>query len=175
MSPELSAMIALLVLDVGFVALAFFLINRFARATARNGGSVKLRDFLEPLVLIVVAGVLALTTYFVLLRGRFWIAEIPFNLAVGWYSYLGRVLPQTDPDPWAVGTAAVCVVVFVLGTHVFFRWLFSARWRWKWTFSLAGLVVLMFAAGVAFTGMVQQTGWLIRSPEPLAKDNRLIR
>src|SRR5205085_4286528 len=55
----------------------------------------------------------------------------------------------------------------------FLRWLYAAtgpeprRWPWRRTLLLVGLVVLMFVSGIAVTGMVHQTGWLVRSPEPL--------
>jgi hypothetical protein len=66
------------------------------------------------------------------------------------------------------------------GGHAFLRWLYAAtgqeteprRWPWKWTIKLVGLVVLLFVAGVAVTGVAHQTGWLIRSPEPLTQGNR---
>ncbi len=101
--------------------------------------------------------------------------EIPFELAFGWVKYLGRVVPRLNPDLAVIATAAACLLVVTLGGHAFLRWLYAAtgpgpeprRWPWKWTLLLVGLVVLMFVSGIAVTGMAHQTGWLLRSPEPL--------
>src|SRR5207244_1324327 len=46
------------------------------------------------------------------------------------------------------------------------------RWPWRRTLLLVGLVVLMFVSGIAVTGMVHQTGWLVRSQEPLLHSGR---
>jgi Protein of unknown function (DUF1559) len=116
--------------------------------------------------------------FFVLCAGFTWLLEVPFVLALGWVPYLSRVLPQLRPDPWTVGTAITCVIGVTLGTHAFLKWLYAAtsdeprRWRWQWSLQLVGLVVLVFVAGIAFTGMVHQTSWLARSPEPLFRGSR---
>jgi hypothetical protein len=58
------------------------------------------------------------------------------------------------------------------------KWLYSATsaepryWQRKWTLQLVGLVVLMFVAGIAVTGVVHQTSWLAHSPEPLIRSSR---
>lgn len=101
--------------------------------------------------------------------------ELPAILAFGWVRYLGRVLPLVNPDPWAVGTAVVCLAAFTLGTHAFLKWLYAAtfpeprRWERRWTGLLVGLIVLTFTAGIAFVGIIHQTAWIVRSPEPLLK------
>ncbi|MFO0825884.1 MAG: hypothetical protein U0792_22655 [Gemmataceae bacterium] len=84
----------------------------------------------------------------------------------GWLFYLLRVGPQTNPDPWAVVSGILCFSSVTVGTHFFARWLWGHSWPWKRTGQLIGLVVLMFLGGLASTGLIQQTLWLIRTPEP---------
>ena len=110
--------------------------------------------------------------------GLVFIFEAPFTLAFGWVKYLGRVVPRLNPDPATVATAVACLLGVTFGGHAFLRWLYAAtgprpeprRWPWKWTLLLVGLVVLMFVSGIAVTGIAHQTGWLLRSPEPLTND-----
>jgi hypothetical protein len=110
-------------------------------------------------------------------NGGTFLIEFPGTLAVGWMAYLVRVIPQLKPDPWIVCTAVVCLLGVILGTHAFLKWLYSATsdeprdWPRKWTLQLVGLVVLMFIAGIAFTGLIHQTSWLARSPEPLIRSS----
>jgi prepilin-type processing-associated H-X9-DG protein len=40
-------------------------------------------------------------------------------------------------------------------------------WKWQWTWAGFALVILMFVAGIATIGIVHQTTWLARSPEPI--------
>jgi prepilin-type N-terminal cleavage/methylation domain-containing protein len=98
-----------------------------------------------------------------------WVLEIPLTLALGWTRYLWRVVPKLNPDPWTVGTAVVCLVGFVAGSHLFLCRLAGGESRWplKRTLRCAALVVLMFAAGIGVIGVIHQTSWLVRSPEPL--------
>lgn len=118
-------------------------------------------------------GLLLLFGLFLACAGLTFLFEIPLTVAFGWPLYLYRVVPQLKPDPWSVASAIVCLIAVVLGSHAFLRWLASASsteprpWPWKRTLQLVGLVVLMFVSGIAVTGMIHQTGWLIRSREPL--------
>jgi hypothetical protein len=97
--------------------------------------------------------------------------EIPITLGLGWVTYLWRVVPRANPDPWTVGTAVACLAGVVVGSHLFLRWLAGGEspWPWKRTLRCVGLVVLMFVAGIAVVGMVHQTSWLVPSPEPLTQ------
>jgi hypothetical protein len=95
-----------------------------------------------------------------------------FNgLAFGWVGYLRWVLPRVRVTGDGVATAVVCLVLFTVGLHGFFRWLsaevgrasgISRRpWSWRRTLAIVMLVMLMFAVGVAATGIAHQAGWLI--------------
>lgn len=48
-------------------------------------------------------------------------------------------------------------------------------WRWRWTISVASIVLLMFIAGIAFVGVTHQAIWLATSPEPIIASNWTIR
>jgi hypothetical protein len=138
-------------------------------------------------LLVVIAVIVFLMCLVVPSRSN-WVFEAPATLAFGWLWYLKRVIPQLNPDPGAVAIAVGCLLGVVFGSHTFLRWVYAAsgssptacpttdppttpipslrRWPWKWTLQLVGLVVLIFVAGVAVTGIIHQTGWLIHSPEP---------
>lgn len=135
-------------------------------------------NLLEPFSLFLMACGFFILTFFVLIvRGWFWILEVPFALLTGWARYLWRVLNQMNPDAVAVASAVVCVFAVAAGAHLFLRWLTAtgARpWPLKRTLQLLLLVGVLFASGLAVTGLVQQTGWLIRTPDPLVKDARSI-
>ena len=121
--------------------------------------------------LIVAIAIIAVLVALLLPWGRVWILQIPFVLVLGWLGYLWRVIPQLNPDPWTVGTAILCLLGVIAGSHLFLRWLAGreAPWPLKRTLRCVGLVVLMFVAGIAMVGMIHQTSWLARSPEPLIK------
>jgi prepilin-type processing-associated H-X9-DG protein len=102
-------------------------------------------------------------------------------LAFGWIGFLRRVVPQIQVRWDMAASCAVCVFVLVIGSHLFLRWLYrqtaaegvsadGRRWRWRWTLAGAGLVFLMFSAGIGATGVVHQTAWLATSPVPLVHE-----
>lgn len=135
-------------------------------------------NLLEPFSLLLMAcGFLILTFFAMVVRGWFWILEVPLALVTGWARYLWRVLNQMNPDAVAVASAAVCVVAVTAGAHLFLRRLVAGGnrpWPLKRTLQLLLLVGVLFASGLAVTGLVQQTGWLIRTPDPLVRDARSI-
>ncbi len=103
-----------------------------------------------------------------------------FNgLAFGWVGYLRRVLPRVRVNGDGVVTGVVCLLLFTVGLQGFLRWLsaevgrasgISPRpWSWRRTIAIATLVTLMFAVGVATTGIAHQAGWLIASRRRLVE------
>lgn len=119
--------------------------------------------------LIVVLGIIATLVGLAFSSSGTWLLEIPFTLALGWVAYIWRVIPKLNPDPWTVGTAIACLAGVTVGSHYFLRWVAGSesRWPWKRTLRIVGLIVLMFVSGIAVVGMIHQTSWLVRSPEPL--------
>ena len=100
--------------------------------------------------------------------------EFAFWMAAGWAFYLARVVPRVTVSWPGVATALGCLALFSAGSHAFASWLYretrgpgAGPWRVRWTGTLVASVVLMFAAGLAATGVVHQSGWLLTSREPL--------
>lgn len=149
--------------------------DRFARASKEAGGKIHPGGMRG---MLVVAGLWLALTVFVfigLMFGRFWVLEILAYLAFGWAAYLERVILAARPDAVAASSALVCLVASAAGIHAFLRWFASAwaiSWSAKRTLQVLLLIVVVFASGTAVVGLVQQTTWLIRTPEPLAKDAR---
>jgi prepilin-type processing-associated H-X9-DG protein len=112
---------------------------------------------------------------------------IDFAVAVGlgWAFYLARVVPQVGIDRAGAITAALCLALFLAGSHAFLGWLCGhvgaekdpadpslRRWRPRWTVALGALIVLMFVAGISAAGIIHQVGWLLTSGEPwIQKDS----
>jgi hypothetical protein len=105
---------------------------------------------------------------------------LPVSVLFGWVPFLGRVLPELTVSWSGVGTVAVCVLLLLVGLHLFCGWVSrrrqlgaapgtvpGGRWRFLWTACILGIVVLMFTAGIAAVGVVHQTAWVMSSPEPL--------
>jgi hypothetical protein len=77
----------------------------------------------------------------------------------------------------------VCLAALSWGLHIFLSWLHaqvrnakpentgvpSAPWLPRWTLSILGIVVLLFVAGIAATGITHQTAWLMSSPQPIVQ------
>jgi hypothetical protein len=179
-TPELTAIFALVLMLLGLGVVFLSALDRAAKSAKANGGKPNLTraNLLEVIGLLM--GLLGVTALSILLMtlGWFWLLQVPIELLVGWARYLDRVLDQIEPDPWAVASAVVCMVLAAFGSHYFLRWLAASSgrvWPPKRTLQLLVLVAMLFVVGLAFTGLVQQTGWLIRTPDPLVKDNRSIR
>jgi prepilin-type processing-associated H-X9-DG protein len=105
--------------------------------------------------------------------------EIPVVLALGWIWYLARTLPDIHVARSGVATAAICLLLLLVGLQYFVGWLYreirklggnhagrDMRWKWRWTLNMVAGVILLFAAGIATVGMTHQLGWLITSHEP---------
>src|SRR5438067_1454567 len=104
-----------------------------------------------------IALVLLLGLAFVLaLAGADAAIQVLGALVFGWFGYVARV---------------------AAGLHGFLRWLCretggsEARWKTRWTLSIVGVVVLMFAAGIATVGVAHQTAWLITGKRPLVEEH----
>lgn len=107
-------------------------------------------------------------------------AEFCWKLVTGWIPFLSRVAGKVSISTVGVLSGLVWAAGFVGGLHWFARWFTAARqaesaeggrtgWPWRWTLAISGLIVTAFVAGIALTGVVHQTLWLITSPEPLTK------
>jgi hypothetical protein len=103
--------------------------------------------------------------------------EVVWTLAAGWVAYLKRVVPKVTVRWDLVASTAAYLVALVVGAHLLLGWLHRetrnadatapAPWKWRWTLGATAVVLLMFVCGIAMVGIVHQTVWLARSPEPL--------
>ncbi|MGC4031755.1 MAG: hypothetical protein QM754_08490 [Tepidisphaeraceae bacterium] len=118
-----------------------------------------------------LAGLLVLTVL-VSCVGAAWIIEVAGHLAFGWIANLREALPRVEVNSGGVALFVLTLPALAWLTHGSGRWLAGDRWRWKWTLLGLAMVLLMFVAGIAATGVVHQTGWLIRSPVPLLENSR---
>jgi hypothetical protein len=124
---------------------------------------------------LVALGVVGIVVLFLVCSGGVFVAQVPFYLAVGWASFLARVLPELRPDPDTVATAVVCLAAVTFGCHWFGRWLWGnlrpdrPAWSWRWTGRVVAVIVLLFVAGTAAVGIVHQTLWLTTAKEPLVE------
>jgi len=109
--------------------------------------------------------------------GLFAPIDLTLNLAVGWAPFLARVAPLTKVDPGGIATALVCLGLLAAGGHAFLVWFYGTfrgpdhRWPFRRTASVVGVVVVMFAAGMATAGVAHQVGWLFGSGERLVGTN----
>jgi prepilin-type processing-associated H-X9-DG protein len=110
--------------------------------------------------------------------------DIAINLTLGWVAFLARVVPGVRIGWGGVATGVVCLVLFATGSHYLLGWLYEqmrgtdgvdvpvdGRWKPRWTASLITVVVTMFFAGLATTGVAHQVGWLLTSKERLVGSN----
>ena len=107
--------------------------------------------------------------------------ETGARLVTGWLAFLGRTLSRVTVNWSGVATLALCAALLLVGGHRFAVWLSSAsapaddisrpqhRWPLRRTALLLAIVVLMFAAGISFIGLVHQTAWLATTPEPMTE------
>ena len=94
--------------------------------------------------------------------------EVPGHLALGWTAYLWRTLPEVRVsfEPLLTGLAALVLAVW-LG-HRFTQWFIGStgenvpKWPFRSTIAATALLLILFAAAVAMTGIVHQSGWLFR-------------
>lgn len=92
-----------------------------------------------------------------------------WTLATGWLTYSFKVIPQLsfNGELWACGTVALALSLLI--GHRFFRWLTNhhpmlpSPFPFKTTLSLIALVLFLFGASIAMTGIVHQGAWLLRS------------
>lgn len=97
----------------------------------------------------------------------------------GWITYLFRVGPEATINPEGIITALLALVLLTIGFHAFAGWLYRQTgkpgeprvWQRRWTGAIIGVIVLMFAAGIAMVGVTHQTVWLVRSPEPFISNS----
>lgn len=95
------------------------------------------------------------------------------HLLLGWIVYLTRVLPEVTVGWDGIATFVVGIFVFTLLLHniaAWLRWEMSGQtlfWKWRSTFTVVGLVIMMFVSGIAMIGVTHQSIWLATQDESL--------
>ena len=101
------------------------------------------------------------------------VTETPFRLLFGWVPFLRRAVPRVTVSPTGVATFALLLAASAGLAHRSGRRLFprgeGRGWSWRSTAAACGLLIGLFAAGLAATGFGHQVGWLVRSPVPLTE------
>jgi hypothetical protein len=121
---------------------------------------------------IVLGTLLALFILVVLPGLAPWLMDVVFRLVFGCVNHAITVLPKVTVNGSGVGMFALCVAITAVIGHRFCGWLWTGTghvdpWRPRWTVAGLGVIVLMFGAGMAFTAVAHQTGWILRAKEPL--------
>jgi hypothetical protein len=107
-------------------------------------------------------------------------------LIAGWFLFLRRTLPEVQLDVAALAFGGLCLALLVVGLHRFCGWFYRESqeskivgglevsapstvrsWPVRWTLASVFLLLLMFTAGMAATGIAHQVGWLMSGREPL--------
>jgi len=95
--------------------------------------------------------------------------EGAFTILIGWIPFLGRVLPEAEPDGPSVLVGALALLLFTAVVHGFGRSRnrTAGRWRIRWTLALVLGVLLLFTAGISLVGITHQIAWLSTSEQPM--------
>ena len=104
--------------------------------------------------------------------------QITTNLLFGWFYYLANEMPRVRINRSAVILAACLIVLLVFVGHSVLGWLYREwgadrfgakgtldnvcprKWRFRWTLSSLGIVVLLFVVGIAATAVIHHLFWL---------------
>jgi len=93
------------------------------------------------------------------------------RLFTGWATFLPKALSRLEISGGGIARFGTCLALILILGHALCSWLWreygrSEPWRARWTFAGVAGMVVMFAAGMAFTGIAHQTGWLLSAPRP---------
>ncbi len=95
--------------------------------------------------------------------------EGAFTILIGWIPFLGRVLPEAEPDAPSVLVGALALLLFTAVVHGFGRMRNRTvrKWRVRWTIAVVLGVLLLFTAGISLVGITHQIAWLSTSEQPM--------
>ncbi|MHB9005008.1 MAG: DUF1559 family PulG-like putative transporter [Coriobacteriia bacterium] len=125
-------------------------------------------------LLLIVIGVIVVLILAPCLLGAF--GGFGFFLLFGWIIFPIRTLPRMTVEPAALAVGLGALVFLTVGIHGIARWLWNhrhaeqasaARWRFRWSTAIVGMVLFMFTAGISILVTIHETGWLLTSGKPL--------
>jgi Protein of unknown function (DUF1559) len=109
-----------------------------------------------------------------------WLGSDMEHLLLGWIYFPLRTLPRMTVDWPSLAVGAVGLVLFVVLLHFTLSWFAAKRnfvghqaWCWRSSLVIAGMLLLMFLAGISLVGATHQLVWIQTSraaasqPEPV--------
>jgi hypothetical protein len=95
-----------------------------------------------------------------------WLGSDIEHLLLGWIYFPLRTLPRMSVDWPSLAVGAVGLVLFVVLLHFTLSW-FAAKgsfthpgWCWRSSLVIAGMLLLMFLAGISLVGATHQLVWM---------------
>lgn len=125
---------------------------------------------------LILLAIASLAFSFVIMTNELF-AEVTNSLLNGWLRFIVRVFPNITIRWDGIAFIIVALTITIVIAHSFLKWLFQFNvsqtqaeagisWRWRSTVAIMSLILSLFAIGISFSGIVHQTGWVMRSPEP---------
>lgn len=102
-------------------------------------------------------------------------ASVICEIAFGWGDFATRVLPKVNVRWEGVLYFAFFFFVATITANSLFSWIHRSsvveaeqprKWKVRWTVVLLSMVLIVFAVGLSFAGVVHQIGWIATSPSP---------
>ncbi|CAN5477529.1 hypothetical protein BH11PLA2_BH11PLA2_17180 [soil metagenome] len=90
-------------------------------------------------------------------------------IVYGWVPFLARVIPQVTVDLPSAIVGVTAFTLFLAGVHLTGRRIRPQTWKLRWTVAAVLGVVILFASGISFVGMIHQVAWLSTSEEPIVQ------
>ncbi|TWU60271.1 hypothetical protein Poly51_05460 [Rubripirellula tenax] len=105
-------------------------------------------------------------------------APISTSLLFGWTDFAQSSASKVQPHAGGIAVALASFLVATTCCHYLVLWLAKEcnsrrasdakiRWSVRASFSVILLCTILFALGIAVTGIVHQLGWLATSPDPI--------
>ncbi|SFI45221.1 DUF1559 family PulG-like putative transporter [Planctomicrobium piriforme] len=98
-----------------------------------------------------------------------------FRLVIGWIFFARDVFPQVQVSIPGVLTAGFCLAMFIAGLHLICQRVSirysQSKWPLRWTFSISGIVILMFVAGTSAVAILHQGTWLFGGDAPILRNS----
>ena len=125
------------------------------------------KGWLKKLVSLGCAMLISLSIFFIILVLLSWLflAEALFHFLLGWLFFLKKNLTSLEWNFEMLACGIVALILATFGLHRLLIWLRKqSAWKASWTISISALMLTLFGASIAMTGIIHQFGWLIREP-----------
>ena len=89
-----------------------------------------------------------------------------FHIIGGWFNYLKTTLPKVSFNIELILCGSGALLLSIWMSHRFISWFRreadASPWKISQTISATGLLLLLFGASIAMTGIIHQSAWLLR-------------